>query len=300
MISVYGNSLISQVLCTGSLGDPVVNISFGAGNSSASLSALVPGASTTLSYVSVNGNPSVPTPVDGQYTITNNIPYNNAWFSGAADHTPNDVNGYMAFYNSSEIPGEFYKQTVDNLCGSTTYEFAAWIANALNPAVMDGVDPDITFRIEKTDGTLLASYDSGPIAETSVFSWKQFGFFFITPSNVSTVVLKMINNNPGGIGNQGNDLAIDDITFRPCGPTIKASFDNNLSLDSLSVCEGSSVTLYGKISSGYISPNYIWQVSNDNGSTWVNLNNSNADFFFRANCKSDRNVEIQDCICRWY
>lgn len=27
----------------------------------------------------------------------------------------------------------------------------------------------------------------------------------------------MINKGPGGIG---NDLALDDITFRPCGPTI--------------------------------------------------------------------------------
>jgi hypothetical protein len=136
----------SQSLCKGSLGDPVVNITFGNGdNPGGPLSTAVPGASTTLQYVSVTGNPAQPTPFDGQYTITNNVPFNGAWFSGAADHTTGNGNGYMAFYNSSENPGEFYSQTISNLCGATTYEFAAWIANALNPAMIVGVNPDSAF-----------------------------------------------------------------------------------------------------------------------------------------------------------
>lgn len=263
--------------CTGSLGDPVVNITFGAGNNPAQpLPSLIPGASTTLGYVAVSGNPATPTPIDGEYTISNNVPFNNAWHSGMGDHTPNDVNGYLAFYNSQELAGlEFYKQSVNNLCGSTTYEFAAWVANCLNPLFLDGVDPDITFRIEKPDGTLLAFYNTGPITESTVFTWKQYGFYFTMPPNESTIVLKMINNAVGGTALPGNDLAIDDITFRPCGPTTDASFSNSNSVDTAVICEGSPINLYGSLSPGFITPNHRWQVSANDGQTWNDLPSAN-------------------------
>lgn len=268
---------ITNSLCTGSLGDPVVNTTFGSGNNPAQpLPIQVPGATTNLGYVAVNGNPALPTPIDGQYTITNNTPFNNAWHAGFADHTPNDVNGYMAFYNSQETAGlEFYKQTVNNLCGSTSYEFAAWIANCVNPAFLNGVDPDITFRIERPDGTLLAFYNTGPISEETIFTWRQFGFFFVMPPNESTIVLKMINNAVGGTALPGNDLAIDDITFRPCGPTSDASFSNTVSVDTTVICAGSPVSLFGSLSPGFITPNHRWQVSTDDGQTWTDLPSAN-------------------------
>lgn len=265
-------------ICSGSLGDPVVNTTFGSGNNPAQpLPIQVPGATTNLTYVAVNGNPALPTPVDGQYTISNNTPFNFAWHSGMADHTPNDVNGYLAFYNSQETPGlEFYKQTVNNLCGSTSYEFAAWIANCVNPALLDGVDPDITFRIERPDGTLLAFYNTGPITEETVFTWKQYGFYFVMPPNESTIVLKMINNAVGGTALPGNDLAIDDITFRPCGPTSDASFSDTNSIDTVVICKGTTVPLYGTLSAGFITPNHRWQVSSDDGQTWTDIANANS------------------------
>ena len=264
-------------LCTGSLGDPVVNIGFGAGNNPAQpLPAIFPGASTNLSFVAVNGNPALPTPVDGQYTVTNNIPFNNAWYSGQPDHTPNDVNGFMAFYNSQETAGlEFYSQTVNNLCGGTTYEFAAWIANCLNPAILDGVDPDITFRIEKIDGTLIGLFQTGPIPEETIFNWRQFGFFFTLPPTENSVVLKMINNNVGGSAQPGNDLAIDDITFRACGPTIGASLSNTTQLDTIRICAGTALDLYGQYNTGYSNAAFRWQqfVS---GTGWIDLPSSNS------------------------
>ncbi|MDP4131857.1 MAG: gliding motility-associated C-terminal domain-containing protein, partial [Bacteroidota bacterium] len=232
------------------------------------------GASTTSNYVSVTGNPATPTPLDGDYAITNNIPSNAAWFAGSPDHTSADGKGYMAFYNSSEQPGEFYSQRIDNLCGETTYQFAAWIANAVNPAVLAGVQPNITFRIEQTDGVLLGSYNTGPIAETAVFTWNQYGFFFTTPGNVSSVVLKIINNSPGGTVTMGNDLAIDDITFRACGPLSSASFNAFGSTLTQTVCEDSWAMLYGTVSAGYLHPVNLWQTSTDNGLTWSDVPNS--------------------------
>ena len=296
-------------LCTGSLGDPIVNITFGSGNNPGPpLSTIAPGATTTLTYVSVTGNPATPTPVDGQYTITNNIPSNPSWFSGATDHTSGNGTGYMAFYNASEQPGEFYKQTINNLCGSTTYEFAAWIANALNPAITVGVNPNITFTIQQTDGTILASYNTGNVPQPATFTWSQYGFYFTTPSTVSTVVLRMINNSPGGDANIGNDFAIDDITFRACGPVTNASFNQTLPVDTLKICADTSITIYGTVSTGYNSPNYLWQASTDSGKTWTDIPNSNAlqilvnpsaiiqkNYIYRMMTAEGSNISSPDC-----
>jgi gliding motility-associated-like protein len=87
----------------------------------------------------------------------------------------------------------------------------------------------------------------------------------------------MINNNSdvmSGLG--GNDFAIDDITFRACGPVTTASFNQTLSVDTLKICADTSVTIYGTVFTGYTSPNYLWQSSADSGKTWTDIPNSNA------------------------
>ena len=265
-------------LCNGSLGDPVINITFGHGpNPGPALPFIVPGATTNLTYIASAGDPPFPPPNDGQYSISNSVPFNDTWFFRAKDHTGTYPDGYMAIYNASQLPGEFYKQTVSGLCGSTTYEFAAWLANILNPYLRtEDLHPDVTFSIELSDGTVLQSYDTGPLLQTAYMTWKQYGLFFTTPSNVSSVVIRMINNNPGGQAHLGNDLAIDDITFRPCGPIITTSISNSQAVDSTAVCEGSSLHLYGTASTGYTNPSYFWQFSSDSGQTWIDLPNSNS------------------------
>src|SRR4051812_45523029 len=126
--------------------------------------------------------------------------------------------------NASVQPGVFYLDTVRGLCGNTTYEFAAWIINVLLPTSCGGAgnQPNLTFSIEKTDGTVLQSSNTNNIPPSSPPTWKQYGFFFTTPSAVSDIVLRIVNNAPGGCG---NDLALDDITFRPCGPQIMETID---------------------------------------------------------------------------
>ena len=265
-------------LCQGALGDPVINVTFGAGNgNSPPLETAVPGASSTnLTYVPVSGNPAMPTPVDGQYTITNNVPDHggNAWFSAGLDHTPGDINGYMLFENASITPGEFFREKVSNLCGSITYEFAAWIANAVNPATLNAINPDLTFIVQTEDGTVLDTYNSGPVPQFATWTWQQYGFFFTLPAGIGNVIVRIINNNPGGNVLPGNDFAIDDITFRACGPATTASFSATLSSSLLTVCEGSGGTLYGNISGGYANPEYFWQISQDSGKTWMDLPSS--------------------------
>lgn len=298
-------------LCTGSLGDPIINVDFGSGNgSSPPLELLVPGASSVnMTYVPVTGNPALPIPIDGQYTITNNIPANGAWFTGSPDHTPGDANGYMLFENADVNPGDFFRQKVSNLCEGGKYEFAAWIANAVNPVMLSGVLPDLTFIVQMENGTVLDTYRSGSIPETSSFTWKQYGFFFTLPPGISTVVLRIINNNPGGSITPGNDLAIDDITFRPCGPIATSSFSNTTVAPQLTVCEGGGGTLYGTLAAGYANSQYLWQMSSDSGRTWTSIPNSNAlqltvtspvtgqsiDYYYRMVAADGSNIQQPNC-----
>ncbi len=297
-------------LCTGTLGDPVINVTFGSGTGNAPpLETLVPGASSTnLTYVPVSGNPALPTPVDGQYTITNNVPYNNAWFAGGTDHTGN-TNGYMLFENAGVTPGEFFRQTVSNLCGSTKYEFAAWIANADNLAVLNAILPDLTFIVQTPDGTVLNTYNSGPVPQSFSWTWQQYGFLFTLPAGVTTVVVRIVDNNPGGNAQPGNDFALDDITFRPCGPASSASLSATASVAQQTVCEGGGATLYGILSAGYTSPQYGWQISQDSGKTWTDMPASNSlqlavvtpatnsaiDYYYRMVAGDGNNIQSPNC-----
>lgn len=164
--------------------------------------------------------------------------------------------------NASIQPSDFYLDTVRSLCGNTTYEFAAWIMNVIVPSACSGssIQPNITFSIERTDGTVLQTYNTNNIPTTSSPQWKQFGFFFTTPAGVTDVVLRMTNNSTGGCG---NDLALDDITFRPCGPLLTPSVAGNS--NTISFCEGQAhaYVFNCTASAGFANPTFQWQQSSD-------------------------------------
>ncbi len=252
---------IQAQLCTGSLGDAVVKLDFGSGTASHG-TALGTGI-TSYTWTTADF------PNDGSYTIekTTNTP--GTWWT-TTDHTGG---GYMMVVNASlSTTDYFYKNTVTGLCPDTTYEFAAWIMNLLRSN--DTSPPNITFTIESTSGTILGTYNTGDIGLSSNAVWKQYGFFFTTPTGISTVVIRMRNNKAGAA--PGNDIALDDITFRACGPTVTSSVQNNTNT-SLTICQGDSqsYTLTGTVSSGYSNPAYQWQISSDNGTTWTDVSGAN-------------------------
>ena len=244
--------------CQGGLGDPIVNISFGRG---AGLGPPLAKGITNLQYL--NGA----CPSDGQYTITGYTSgcHRKTWLTVPHDHT-GDPNGFFMLINASFTPSEFYVQTINGLCGGTTYQFAAWLMNV--GYIADQIRPNVTFRIEKTDGTILQSYNTGNIPLGSV--WRQYAFYFDTPPGVASVVIRMINNAPGG---PGNDLAMDDITFRAAGPSVTAAVAG-YSTNVVSICEGSVPVLHltsAVENNCYASIVYQWQISLDGGASWVNL-----------------------------
>ena len=255
---------IKAQVCTGSLGDAVVNINFGAGSG---IGAALPASTTTYTYIASD------CPADGSYTIINNTNncFGSSWHNLPEDHTTNDTGGYMMLVNASITPKDFYLDTVTSLCPNTTYEFSAWIVNVLkttscqpNPS-----RPKLVFNIETTTGSVLGTYSTGDILETPTPVWNKYGLFFTTPVGITSVVIRITNNAPGGCG---NDLALDDIVFKPCGPKVITSVLNT-SQTSIDICAGSvlNITLIGVVSSGYNNPALQWQVSTDNGIIWTDI-----------------------------
>ncbi len=254
---------LSAQLCNGSLGDPVVNITFGTGGST--------GYTPTNAYTYTNST----CPNDGFYTITNSTSgcFDNHWHTVTKDHTGN---GSFMLINASFAPGDFFVSTVTNLCPNTTYQFAAWIMNVLN---FSGIEPNITFTIETTDSTILGQYSTGDIPPLPQPTWKQYGLFFTTPPDNAQIVLHITNNAPGG---NGNDLALDDITFRPCGPPITATIQNNPDTVNICIDNNSNYTFTGNVSPDFSKPVYQWQISTDKGLNWQDIAGANSLSYLRT------------------
>lgn len=209
-----------------SLGDPIVNITFGSGVNK--YAGPLPADSGSTSYTYSNTSPN-----DNFYSIVNTTANTNPGWWTTTDHTGNP-GGYMMLVNASVTPDIFYTRTVNGLCGSTTYQFAAWIKNIL--ISLTGIKPNVTFSIETPGGTVLGTGNTGDIIANN--TWIQYPFTFTTPAGTSAIVLKIANNAPGG---GGNDLVIDDITFRPYGDPVAVVFNNTTTTQTL--CAGISQTV---------------------------------------------------------
>ena len=259
LMVMTAGSVKGQV-CTGSLGDPVVNIDFGRGSARFGPSL---GLNNNYDYDN-SGMPNRPN--DGQYAIAKTTAgMNGGWFT-VTNHTPNDPDGYMMVVNADYGRGIFYESTTAiDLCQNTTYEFAAWIVNILRGT---GVKPNITFIILDMAGNELRRYDTGDIPDRNP-NWRKYGFLFTT-TTAARVKIRMISNvdNPNRDG--GNDLAIDDITFRACGPVITTKL-NNSDISEVNICEGDNASYtFSADVQGTSTLKYAWQLSRDYGS-WTDI-----------------------------
>jgi gliding motility-associated-like protein len=250
-------------ICNGSVGDPIADITFGAGTANPG-PPLAPGI-TNMQYVN-NLCPN-----DGSYTIANQESgcFNN-WIS-TTDHT-GDPNGYFMLINASYQPSVFFTDTINNLCSGVSYQFAAWIINMNGTSL---IKPDITFSINSLSGAVLQSYNTGPIPQSGSVNgpgvWVEYSFDFTVPVGQNNILLVLTNNAPGG---GGNDLGLDDITFRPIGPNIAVGIQG-YNRDTIYVCADSSLTLISRVDTCFASTQYQWQLSNDTGATWIDIPGAN-------------------------
>lgn len=201
-----------------------------------------------------------PPPNDGQYVLTNSSA-NWAYIFPSWLQIPDnstDPKGYMMVVNASYTPGLFYDKQIDGLCENTTYEFSADIINMIRPSVGGHIKPNVTFLIDNT-----AQFTTGEVPQDA--KWHTYGFTFSTAPGQTSVRLSLRNNAPGGVG---NDLALDNISFSPCGPQ---AYINGPVV--IRICEDGQpielgVTIVGN---EYNTPTFQWQHSLDKGNSWQDI-----------------------------
>lgn len=245
--------IITQAqFCTGTLGDNIfVEGDFGSGIPN--LLSPDPGIAPGYTYTF-----NVP-PIDGQYVLTNNT---GVWANlfgtwlGLTDNS-DDPTGYMMVINASNEPGIFYQQTVNNLCENTLYEFTADILNLIIAGTPSHSDPNVSFLLNGIE-----IFSTGDIPKTN--NWATFGFIFSTSVGQESLTLALRNNAPGGIG---NDLALDNISFRTCGP------ETSIEPSNVNFCVNDTPVALEAILVGnqYVTPSYRWQESFDEGLTWEDI-----------------------------
>lgn len=246
----------SAQICTGNLGENIFEKGdFGSGTAQVLTSNpnIAPGYTYTTSV-----------PQDGSYTICSNTSALNGLYPTWIRTSDNsdDPNGYMMVVNASYDPGIFYEEEVVGLCENTLYEFSADILNLIKAGTANHIDPNVSFLIDNVE-----VYSTGNIGKTE--EWKQFGFSFITNSSQSSITLTLRNNAPGG---SGNDLALDNISFRPCGPSSFIGIDSDTTI--FLCIDDDPLTVRADIDAGDGQVFAIqWQSSQD-GINWTILEDS--------------------------
>lgn len=255
-------------ICGGNLGENIfTDGDFGSGtaNMPASNPMIAPGYIYTTN----------PPPSDGYYTLSNNLAawpgLYSAWL-GIGDNST-DPFGYMMVINASFQPGLFYEQEVDGLCDNTLYVFTADVINLIKTGTPNHIDPNVSFLIDGVE-----FFTTGNIPKNQ--QWQTYGFTFTTNPGQSSVVLSLKNNAPGG---NGNDLALDNIEFRPCGPEALI-----LPVEIENICEdGSPIDLDATVvGDQYDTPAFQWQQSFDEGLTWVDIAGANSPVYTHSQLSS--------------
>lgn len=198
--------------------------------------------------------------VDGDHTGTTNS-------IGNAPPSHSTPGGYMLMVNADYVASETFRQTINNLCPNTYYEFSAWFRNICPTCGVDslgsnylprqpGVLPNLTFEMDGIDRYSTGGIDTG--------GWVKKGFVFRTGNNQNTITFAIRNNAQGG---GGNDWVMDDISIATCLPNMQYSPSLNPT-----VCENNAFTLHDTIRSYFNNySHHQWQMSTDGGVTWTDL-----------------------------
>ncbi|QHS58920.1 HYR-like domain-containing protein [Chitinophaga agri] len=216
---------------------------------------------------------------DNYYTIASSTQQKPDWVDNT-DHTGN-TRGAMLVANSAYQPRKFYQKTITGLCRGAVYNFSAWLTN-LNPrAVFEGTCNSqyqyagVTFQVVNAanPSQVLANFPTYNVSmdlSNPKSSWQKYGGSFTVPPSVTDVIVQIINNKPGGCG---NDIAIDDIEFVYCSPSITASIKGKTDNLAEVVCEGAPITLTSNYTPTdyFVNPAYQWEMSDDEGLTYTDV-----------------------------
>jgi hypothetical protein len=187
--------------------------------------------------------------------------------------------GYFLEVNSAEAKGQFYSCQIDGLCAGTTLYFSAWINNVLKSAGFQHHVNQI-FVLEDFSGNTIATYYTGDI-KNGESGWKQYGFKFTVPENLSSVKLRITNN---GTGSNGNDFALDDIEIRFCAPPVILNMGDSIT------CNKSAIDIIGQYTEDCTFGNnltYRWEFSPAIGGGWRGVQSGTETF----DCKTSPTLQ---------
>jgi hypothetical protein len=156
-------------------------------------------------------------PTDGHYTFASSTSecFHGDWHTLPDDHTPGDVEGNMLLVNSAYDKGVFLDTRIKGFKSETTYQFGVWLMNVCKPSRKCPFPllPNLTILLQTPAGKTIAKFVTGDLPRQEVPQWILHRAQFTVPPSVTELILTLVNNAPGGCG---NDFALDDITFREC------------------------------------------------------------------------------------
>lgn len=267
-------SVVAQTPPCASLTSVLYTQDFGAGTGLVSaIPAPVPGGGALLLTGTSQYAPKVTAPIPVEsYTISNNANNANiANFISLTDHTGN-ANGRMLIVNADAASSILYEGGFSrSLCADQQYSlsfYAAFLGNPAYKTVCDGFGgfkySQIKMQIIDQVSGLIITEVSTPVINSG--TWQQYGLKFISPASYSSITFRLINDAPGGCG---NDLAIDDIQFGSCDPIPVVSVDAVTG-----GCMGSSTTFTATLGDPNALPgskDYQWQISNTLAGPYTNI-----------------------------
>ena len=203
---------------------------------------------------------------DEWFAISNTTQLKGDWVN-MPDHTGN-TRGAMLVANSSVDPRKFYTKKVTGLCSGSVYNFSAWLLNINGKGVFESgcvsgyQYAGVTFQVVNAANPtqILAKFRTYAVSmmlPDASAKWQRYGGQFVIPSGVTDVIVYIINNKPGGCG---NDIAIDDISFTYCSPIINAALKGTGGNLSEVLCQNAPETMSSSvIPAGYFTnPVYQW------------------------------------------
>jgi hypothetical protein len=155
-------------------------------------------------------------PIDGHYSFVSHTSgcFEDDWLTFSEDHTLSDKDGNMMVVNANRTGGIFLTTNINNLKDNTTYQFEAWLINVCN--LFDNcppLPPNIVIDLITPTGKKVAVFQTGPLPQGNSVIWRRYADTFVTPPEITSLVLTMKDITQGGCG---NDFALDDITVREC------------------------------------------------------------------------------------
>ncbi len=157
----------------------------------------------------------------GRYGIvTNSKPANPNNWATCTDHTTGT--GRFAWFDLADTANAvMWQQKINNLTPNANYTFSCWI-NTL----FAGPPPELNFLINGQQATSVFT------ASTSLCTWVQ-KIFVWNAGNSQSAIIAITNKSTFF---QGNDVGIDDISFKKCSPI-------SIVYPDVIICNGANYTL---------------------------------------------------------